>query len=312
MLVGLLVPAVQSARESARQNTCVNRQRQLSTALLAYESSKMQFPGWRQYMPKSQGYTPSAGDPPSDVTGSWIAMLLPYLERRDVWNKYTNGNVGAGAAVFLPTLLCPSAARAEQPLANNYVANTGIPDNRNTDLTLNANYDPISPTSTETNRANGVFFDLCVEGNKPMKLSYLSQYDGASNTILLTENIQATQWATNNMKTSAWEYHVGTCWMPSFNKNCDPSADVTIPTWINHCLKVPPAPFSPWRATGFRNARPSSQHPGLVIMAFGDNTVRRINDSIDENVLKHMMTPNGGACSDPTIHNELFNPQDIF
>ncbi len=316
MLVGLLVPAVQTARENGRQNTCTNNQRQLGLALLEYESSKMQFPGWRQYMPHSQGYTPQAGGPPSDVTGSWVAMLLPYLERRDVWNKYSNGTVGPGSAVYIPTLVCPSAARTDRELSTTYVANTGVPDNRNPDLSLNSNYNLYDlsqqpQSSTETNRANGVFFDLCAEGPQAVKLDYISINDGASNTVIVTENLQATQWATNNMKTSTWEYHIGTCWMPQFNKNCDPSANVTVPTWINQCLKVPPAPFS-WTPTGYRNARPSAQHPGLVIMGFADGGVRKISDTVDENVLKHLMTPAGGSCSDPSIQSEVFNPKDIF
>jgi len=50
-LMGLLLPAVQSAREAGRRNTCANNINQLSKAVLAYETQKQVIPGWRNAHP---------------------------------------------------------------------------------------------------------------------------------------------------------------------------------------------------------------------------------------------------------------------
>ncbi|MDR1053600.1 MAG: DUF1559 domain-containing protein, partial [Planctomycetaceae bacterium] len=47
LLAGLLLPAIQSARESGRRITCVNSQHNIATALLQVEASVGSFPGWR-------------------------------------------------------------------------------------------------------------------------------------------------------------------------------------------------------------------------------------------------------------------------
>jgi prepilin-type N-terminal cleavage/methylation domain-containing protein len=72
MLLGLLFPALQGVREKARQTTCTNNQRELSTAIHGFETAKRRLPG---YVNRS-------------VDGSaisWAAVLLPYLGRNDLW-----------------------------------------------------------------------------------------------------------------------------------------------------------------------------------------------------------------------------------
>ena len=82
-LIGLLLPAVQSAREAGRRNTCANNLSQLGKAVQAFESQRQMMPGWRNKHPNSA------------VTGifpSWPIMLLPNLERSDLyrtWEQYT-------------------------------------------------------------------------------------------------------------------------------------------------------------------------------------------------------------------------------
>ncbi|MGQ9915305.1 MAG: type II secretion system protein, partial [Thermogutta sp.] len=73
MLVSLLLPAVQAAREAGRRAQCLNNQKQLATALLNYESSRREFPGYRFFV--DQGKT---------IVGTWIVSLFPYLERTDL------------------------------------------------------------------------------------------------------------------------------------------------------------------------------------------------------------------------------------
>ncbi len=51
MLAALLMPAINSARESARSATCMNNQRNFAMAALQYATSKDYFPGYRELLP---------------------------------------------------------------------------------------------------------------------------------------------------------------------------------------------------------------------------------------------------------------------
>lgn len=81
ILISLLLPAVQSARESARRTQCKNNLRQLSLACANFESTYQQYPsnGW--------GYLwmgePDRGTGPQQP-GGWIYQILPYLEQTNL------------------------------------------------------------------------------------------------------------------------------------------------------------------------------------------------------------------------------------
>src|SRR5688572_28573737 len=99
VLIGLLLPAVQKVREAANRASCANNLKQLGLALHNYHDA-------RKVFPPSQ--TTTATD------HSWPALILPYLEqdnlyqkyRRDVdWNHASNQDA---AKVHLRMLLCPS------------------------------------------------------------------------------------------------------------------------------------------------------------------------------------------------------------
>ncbi len=76
ILVALLLPAVQVARAAAHRTTCVNNEKQIGLALHTFHDAKRKLP--------------SGGRPPEDATvrcGVFI-YLLPYLERKDLWDQY--------------------------------------------------------------------------------------------------------------------------------------------------------------------------------------------------------------------------------
>jgi prepilin-type N-terminal cleavage/methylation domain-containing protein/prepilin-type processing-associated H-X9-DG protein len=87
-LVGLLLPAVQSAREAARRSSCTNNLRQLPLAFHNYESArKMLPPLMRRY--GSDTITPeAAGCEPGMAFRSWAADVLPFLEETAVMSAY--------------------------------------------------------------------------------------------------------------------------------------------------------------------------------------------------------------------------------
>ena len=108
VLVSLLLPAVQSAREAARRIQCVNNLSQLNLALLNYQSSHEVLP------PGSVDNAGPISDMPQGYHFGWIASLLPHLELSSVYHNlnfnvsvYDPSNTTA-TAVKASVLSCPS------------------------------------------------------------------------------------------------------------------------------------------------------------------------------------------------------------
>ena len=123
ILVALLLPAVQQAREAARRTMCINQIRQLSLAALNYESAKREFPPGYVGAPKMYRRMPF-----SSAISSFV-FLLPYLEERAIYDEqdipldpapelgqrpwFNNTNPRfegsfAASQKWVPMLLCPS------------------------------------------------------------------------------------------------------------------------------------------------------------------------------------------------------------
>ena len=112
ILVSLVMPAIQSSRESARVVQCQNNMKQMSTATKSYESN------WNQ-MP-SGGWGPTwVGMPPylkEKQMGGWIYQLLPYAEEDQIAKLQTPDIKSANAQramKVIPWLYCPTRRTAE-------------------------------------------------------------------------------------------------------------------------------------------------------------------------------------------------------
>lgn len=123
LLIALLMPAVQGARESARRTQCGNNIKQLSLAVLAYESQNRVFPPASNtterdpcpvgcFDPWKEAGLASGFTPGTRHGTSWILTVLPFMEQSalaDSWNRQTNvrGNA-ALAQTDIPMLYCPT------------------------------------------------------------------------------------------------------------------------------------------------------------------------------------------------------------
>jgi prepilin-type N-terminal cleavage/methylation domain-containing protein len=121
VLVGLILPAVQSARESARRMACSNNMRQLGVALATFETKWGRFPSAmdrfneRDY-PTNQNTTRNSewSIPHADSAFSWIALVLPHLDEQSLYDTISFGTSCAAtinqpaATTVIPTLMCPS------------------------------------------------------------------------------------------------------------------------------------------------------------------------------------------------------------
>ena len=85
MLVALLLPAVQSARESSRRSRCANHLKQIGLAVVMHENTRKYFPtgGWDWNSPPAyHSGRPAAG---SEQRASWAFQILPYIEAESTW-----------------------------------------------------------------------------------------------------------------------------------------------------------------------------------------------------------------------------------
>ena len=128
ILVSLLMPAVQQAREAARRTQCKKNLKQLGLALHNYHDVHRRFPAGYFSYPTSNGTAPAwAQLDPNTWDGapgwSWSAMLLPYLEQgnvtqaidfdRSVWDAGHRDAIATKLAVFL----CPSSSGGDEPFS---------------------------------------------------------------------------------------------------------------------------------------------------------------------------------------------------
>lgn len=285
MLMALLLPAVQAAREAARRATCMNNQKQLALACVNFEGPKERFPGYKERLCFKDNGTPSDKLDRRSLEVSWVVMLFPYMELNPMykeWRETREISPGdpAPPRVYLKNLTCPSDPPTSTtanavPLA--YAANCGL-----------GVFDAV--LGDNDGAQHGVFHDRTRGKTVDVSVAYISQNDGTSYTILLSENVQATRWTnwSSGMPFPPGEHQLGIVWSAN-------PADVdfaTDPLGINEDLdKTGGLPA--WNVPDWRWARPSSRHPGGVIVSFCDGHQTFISETIDWGVYRHAMTPWG-------------------
>jgi prepilin-type N-terminal cleavage/methylation domain-containing protein/prepilin-type processing-associated H-X9-DG protein len=284
MLMALILPAVQKAKEVARQAQCLNNMAvNLAKAHLSYATVNGRFCGWVN----------SIGQDNKAV--SWVVPLFPYIDRQDLANAFTvrnykDPNSGTSPVsdyhpnTYIQLLVCPTNPPVDEktsPLG--YVVNGGFANDTS----------PTSATSGGENPANGVFHDqygpTVADGFNPkiarvVTMQYLASNDGASRTLMMSENVQLVKtWFTYQ----EYRQDVAMVWYP------DAGTTATAYHRINFGKTVPDN-----RDLNF--ARPSSYHAQGVNVAFCDGHGQFISESISYNVYKQLMTSaSSKTLSDP-------------
>lgn len=98
ILAGLLLPAINAAREAARRAQCSTQVKNLALAAVQYEGAKGEFPGWCMSYGTYDGSGPAIdpGDPgavasdygPHAKIGTWAVALLPYLDAQPIYERW--------------------------------------------------------------------------------------------------------------------------------------------------------------------------------------------------------------------------------
>ncbi len=164
VLIALLLPAVQSVRETSRRMKCCNNLRQIGLAILSYENTHRNFP-------------PShSRDPDHGV----LALLLPFMEQRALHEKYDfehNWDSSANKAARetnVALFICPSA-----PGGRDYISDYGVC------LSITAkSYQPLVDADTITARSS--WTSIIQDASDQIRVATVR--DGLSNSFLFFED----------------------------------------------------------------------------------------------------------------------------
>jgi prepilin-type N-terminal cleavage/methylation domain-containing protein/prepilin-type processing-associated H-X9-DG protein len=322
ILVALLLPAIQAAREAARRTSCTNNLKNIALACLNYESSKGELP---------PGSTNAVGTQQSGL--GWPVQILPYVEESTVSEQALErfkkiGDAYQGDAtmdalnsMLLPMYLCPSDPELKNQLekfgnagrkgmsyagiTGSYYARTGSCPKVKTsgrycvwgsgnpgDLLGPNNYD-----------------GLLVQG---WSISLKQVSDGTSKTFLIGErNYQIRTWMIGAYWNGATDPPVNPR-NPTAPDGPQPSTaffackNVTDKVALNHdpytaCYighdnnlgDRPPVPASTPRTISVNDLPFASFHKGGVNFSFGDGSVKFIPDDIDTKLYLAMASRNG-------------------
>jgi prepilin-type N-terminal cleavage/methylation domain-containing protein/prepilin-type processing-associated H-X9-DG protein len=292
VLVALLLPAIQAARESARRSECANHLRQVGIGLHSFHDARGYFPS--AYLSQPGGAMGDA-DEAGDAGPGWTCLfqLLPYVEGANTRERFTLTepcwapiNSQAGLAV-VTTYLCPSAVNA----SSHYTAKDGL-GNALAELSrahfvFSAGRAEVweEPSQDLRKLADGVFFR-----NSRIRIKDIP--DGTSHTVFAGEQ-------TPFHSDSTWVGIVpGSQTCPNYANfspgiPCDAAApQINVhsgPGGADEGLVIIHPPNSP---LGFVDEM-VSQHPGGANVLFGDGDVQFISELINPQVWAAMATRAG-------------------
>jgi len=202
ILISLLLPAVQAAREAARRMQCQNNLKQLGLAVLNYESQ------WKIFPPSSHWTSSSTVNTTNNpnLRESWIVMVLPFLEQQALHDSFdltkpTPDPANAAArSVSVPCLLCPTDSYNRTAFSGsgssmtnqmgdnwgrcNYAANGSLGF-----LTINGTHGTYCDINIDGALADGGWSNAKIRGmmGANASVSFAQIRDGSSNTVLLAE-----------------------------------------------------------------------------------------------------------------------------
>jgi len=288
ILVALLLPAVQAAREAARRIECAKNQKMIALAVAAYENGIGHFPTSRTGCDGSARCTQSY----ERVGTSGLVAILPQLEQQHVYDMFdfsdgpwfpavfgitwiTSNPKNQSAIAQRPTIyVCPSDD--SEPYSQKELSTGGVPYDQIPIAT--GSYALVSgsigaetgyPTDTMKYDNNGTFFY-----RYPVNTEDIT--DGLSSTMFVGEVVESHTDNSSNI----WTYG---------NRELDVQRSTSNPlnTW--------PGQGAVMVVNGMViNGAFASRHPGGANFAFGDGHVEFLSENIDFNLYRALSTRAGG------------------
>ena len=286
------------------------------------------------------------------VRTSWVVLSFPYIEQQMLWDAWSDGRVtfdsdgklDASHQTPIELLVCPSdppTRIGEAHLA--YVVNAGYID-RSGHSICKQNFAPHSDSPNQLfgeYMGNGLIADfgwalngdedqtgpiectreccnrkgLPFHPSRRMTMAYLqSKGDGASETLMLSENLRAVYWAfqdgleyLNSAPTHDEKYQFGFCWEQPDRVAEGIANDTPLK---QRRINGGTSDYDSYEKIGditIDDGFPSSNHPGGVNAAFVGGAVQFVSDQIDLRVYAQLMTSNRRASD---LHQgEVWDPE---
>jgi prepilin-type N-terminal cleavage/methylation domain-containing protein/prepilin-type processing-associated H-X9-DG protein len=293
VLVALLLPAVQAAREAARRSQCINNLKQIGLAFHNYHNVNDCFPSGEMTVPNLSG-----------ARTFWTCFILPYLELGPLGNAYNfsmsvNTSVNGGAnygpvnstvtQAAIQTYLCPDDTGGTMNRGSyfwgrsNYVA-TYSPDGVMVEKNVPFTYDTTCNGASNPATRQALFNYNVTRGLRDI-------LDGSSNTVAASECISGPD-GTNDGRGTAW-YD----WGEQYTHHRPPNT--TVPDSVypsTYCVST--KRLAPCAATApswcMQDYAARSYHPGGVNILMADGSTRFAKNSVSLIVWQAIASINAG------------------
>ena len=292
ILIGLLLPAVQSAREAARCMQCSNNLKQIGLAMHGYHGV--------------YGTLPPAGlGNASSVT--WAVRLLPFLEQEAAYQLYddnvlywesTNSDL---MMLRFPAYTCPSDTPRER--ANgwkkyNYVVNAGNTGYLHSQWTGPLEeYNGVRFGGAPFTRSGLYYHSSTQEDIPPIVASFSQIRDGTSNTLMVSECVQGEDLGTAGLDLRGFVFwHGATTFEVYLSPNSSQPDVYPSSSWCDTAGTNPDNPpcVAPSSASQPENNAARSRHVGGVHVAMCDGSVRFVSDHVALDTWRALGTSRGG------------------
>ncbi|MFN5756025.1 MAG: DUF1559 domain-containing protein, partial [Planctomycetia bacterium] len=277
-LTGLLLPAVQSAREAGRRVTCTNNQYQIALAASRFNDAQGFLPGWRNEVRFTQVSPAVSGT----HFPSWPVAIVPFLERRDVFTAWSGTSVITGTITpYITTFVCPSSP----------------PDSTTTPVLA---YAGNCGSANNVRRFDGLMVATAAPNNGRVTLDDVSAADGTAMTVLLSEKCISGTNAAFSMANWSTVFPALTSGTFAFASGATSVPGFGLPTGlgttrvINSTVVGGPALIGQF-------STPSSNHPGGVVVAFADGHTGFLKDSLLTTVYAQLLSWNHAEATRPNV-----------
>lgn len=298
ILIALLLPAVQAAREAARRMQCANNLKQIGLALHNFHDSYGTLPeGCQASGPNGQGGNYNCTN--------WRTLIMPYIELGNVYDQldvngaptrgwisfpgYDPGNQAALVGLVVPGYLCPSSQR--EGIEPQYFGTT---NDYNVNKHMQAHYTGVSGAAPDpANRPDALYSDpygLGQMGRNGIfeinKAKQVTVKDGSSNTLMVVEQSGLVNHSKEINGNYAGAWGGGYFYTPGANGYYN--ALTTTKFQINYDVIVP---GNQWSHNCHTVA--NSEHPGGINALRGDGSVSFLSETLDMETYRRL-----SACND--------------
>jgi len=319
VLMSLVLPAVQSARAAARRTQCLNHLKQMHLAVTNFATQNNdKLP----YLEDGSRY------------GSWVRNVLAFMDRADADRmiRANAGNSNWQLPIYIGAFVCPDDRNHIDVIGGlSYVGNTGYI--HRSLYTANNNSKGLAhrPCGRQQNHfkkgvlyrwgtnnnnnqvmaslGSGVFHRKVAYPNPSnqnqylnglttgprMTLGRISRNDGLTQTLMLSENVQAGDWRSNRTG------HIGFGVRADTNRKFQAYINTTKQDYqfsaINSALET---------SAVARRPRPSAYHSGSANAFFCGGNGRSIADNIDVTVYTRLITSDGSSVGQPLVGDNEF------